>query len=434
MNRLETILTNLPPACLNLEGQIINKELHASAFGGSCDVYTAWSVKHRRKVAVKQIRVFMAKNRSFAKRLEKEIQIWTALKHDHVLPLLGYVVEGQRKAPSLISEWMENGTMHEYMRTFSRNSIETCTLLIGIASGLAYLHSLGIIHADLKSQNILISDNRTPLLSDFGLSLALTQSMSSGGSSSFTRGTVRWMAKELFLLPEGGSPQYNEMTDMWAFGMIVYEMLAWDVPYSEKKHDQSVILAIMRGEVPNKPEEVGDLLIFNKLWETARLCWATDPSHRPTASDVILSISDIKSGVTQAYLISVLDLQFFDTESTEKQMDICEMLLKCAWLDDPEIQMFAFGKIVYGVTHCPPLGVALVEFCHRRAFPVEFVVSSWRRPEIAYSDGWLYLHSISSLCLKTNRITEFVHRTPWHLLRHRSVFFEEFVDLLAGCR
>ncbi len=114
--------------------------------------------------------------------------------------------------------------------------------LFGIASGLTYLHSKKVIHADLKSvcrtsrssfvkpykffniyqQNVLVSANKSPLLADFGLSLMLSQTQATTGTTSSTKGTVRWMAKELFQPSSSGSPKYNETTDIWAFGMIAY--------------------------------------------------------------------------------------------------------------------------------------------------------------------------------------------------------------------
>jgi len=222
MYRLKKILSNL--SHLNLAGQIVNKQAHASGFGGSCDVFTARSIKHNTKVAVKQIRVFLTNDHKLAKRLAKEIRIWATLDHENVLPLLGYVAEGEYMTPSLISEWMENGTLHVYMSNFPRCCFETCAMLHGIASGLSYLHSKGIIHADLKSQNILISASKTPVLADFGLSLTLAHSQATmtTETTSLAKGTVRWMAKELFTPPDGASPKHDEHTDMWAFGMVIY--------------------------------------------------------------------------------------------------------------------------------------------------------------------------------------------------------------------
>ncbi|KLO14121.1 kinase-like protein [Schizopora paradoxa] len=281
-DRLKEILSSL--SHLDLEGQIINRTAHASGFGGSCDVYSAFSIRHNKTVAVKQIRVFMTKDRDFAKRLAKEIRIWITLDHENVLPLLGFTADGDHKAPSLISEWMENGTMNDYMKTFARNCLETCKMLVGIASGLAYLHSKGVIHADLKSHNVLISANKSPLLADFGLSLMLSQTQATTGTTSCIRGTVRWMAKELFQVSSEGHLKYDEATDMWAYGMIAYELLSWNVPYHDMKADHLVMLAILQGVLPAIPEETGNPRIFKGIWRFCNRCWSDKPS-RPSAEE-----------------------------------------------------------------------------------------------------------------------------------------------------
>jgi len=82
MERLDSILSGL--SHLNLDGQIVDKQAYVSKLGGSCDVFSAWSNKHGKKVAVKQIREFMGDNESFAKGLAKEIRVWTTLEHENV--------------------------------------------------------------------------------------------------------------------------------------------------------------------------------------------------------------------------------------------------------------------------------------------------------------------------------------------------------------
>ncbi|KLO11712.1 kinase-like protein [Schizopora paradoxa] len=152
--------------------------------------------------------------------LAREIRIWAMLKHANVLPLWGFTADEENSMPSLISEWMYKGTLFKFMKTFPKSSRRTCKLLHGISEGLEYLHSQKVIHADLKSQNVLISQSDEPLLADFGLSLTLMQystAMSESGSSG--KGTIRWMARELF---DGASSKHNEETDVWAFGMVIY--------------------------------------------------------------------------------------------------------------------------------------------------------------------------------------------------------------------
>ncbi|KLO10195.1 kinase-like protein [Schizopora paradoxa] len=291
MEQLKDILAGL--SHLDLGDQIVNKQVHASRYGSSCDVYSAWSNKHNKKVAVKQIRVFMIKDQVFAKRLAREIRIWAALDDKNVLPFFGYTLEGQNMTPSFVSEWMEHGNLHDFMKSFPRGSIETCTMLIGIASGLSHLHSKGIIHADLKSHNVLISADKSPLLADFGLSLMLNHSQTSPGTSNSTRGTLRWMARELFLSPNDESPRYNVMSDIWSLGMVTYELLSWDVPFFRAKADAYVLFAIIGGQLPERPETSEDSRVFDQLWEFCELCWA-DFGSRPSARESMAILSSIE--------------------------------------------------------------------------------------------------------------------------------------------
>ncbi|KAH8115034.1 kinase-like domain-containing protein, partial [Phellopilus nigrolimitatus] len=96
--------------------------------------------------------------------------------------------------------------------------------VIGIADGLQYLHGEGVIHSDLKAENVLISDDGLPRICDFGISRILVSSQTFGGISSQnngTKGTLRWMSKELLEFCEPPNTHSME-SDIWAFGMTVY--------------------------------------------------------------------------------------------------------------------------------------------------------------------------------------------------------------------
>ncbi|KLO11698.1 kinase-like protein [Schizopora paradoxa] len=284
MERLEGILSEL--SHLDLAGEIVDKEPHASGLGGSCDVCTAWSRKHERKVAVKQVRAFLKKDLTLAKRLAREICIWAKLYHENILPLLGYFTEGDNAMPAFVSEFMERGTLYEVMQSFPRSSLETCTMIRDIARGLDYLHSKSVVHADLKSHNILISKDAKPLLADFGLSLALSESMAgSTTTGAFAKGTVRWMARELLAPDDSGSTSRpDEQTDIWAFGMVIYELISWKLPYWNKNSDILIFMGIVNGELPEIPDDTSDAdsEIFRSLWELCRCCWSSRGSRYST--------------------------------------------------------------------------------------------------------------------------------------------------------
>ncbi|OCB92096.1 kinase-like protein [Sanghuangporus baumii] len=126
----------------------------------------------------------------FCDQLAKEIRVWSGLYHRNVLPLLGYVIEGEY--PSLISEWMENGTVSRYMRKHPKTDL--LQMILGIARGLEYIHGQGVIHSDIKAS--------------FGET-----------SAHRVKGTVRWMARELLEDPQA---VHSKESDIWAFGMTIY--------------------------------------------------------------------------------------------------------------------------------------------------------------------------------------------------------------------
>ncbi|KLO10840.1 kinase-like protein [Schizopora paradoxa] len=278
---------------LDVAGSILRMKQQEWKAGGYSDVYSAWSTKHNMKVAVKKVRGILKKDVSFMKRFVNEIRIWAKLEHENVLPLQGFYFEGEELMPNLVSEWMEDGTLDEYVIELPLCCSETVALLRGISAGLAYLHSKKIIHGDLKGSNILISSKKAPLLADFGLSLALQKTLtiiatSSTSSNNDCKGSLRWMAPELLIVVDGESPTLNEMTDVWALGMVAYELLSGDIPYANVKNDFAVMPIIQKKIIPVKPSEAGDLTIYEKIWNFCCSCWNFDCASRPSSEQAAL--------------------------------------------------------------------------------------------------------------------------------------------------
>ncbi|EJD05064.1 kinase-like protein, partial [Fomitiporia mediterranea MF3/22] len=147
---------------------------------------------------------------------------------------------GSSRLPSLVSEWMENGNILEFVQ--SNPDCDINGLALGMAEGLAYLHANGVVHSDFKSGNVLISSTREALISDFGAAHVSNDTQVAGISSTVTgtRGTSRWLAYELL----ANSEQYQTATmesDTWSFGMTLLELLTGDQPYSHLKRDGQVL-------------------------------------------------------------------------------------------------------------------------------------------------------------------------------------------------
>ncbi|KAH8115061.1 kinase-like domain-containing protein [Phellopilus nigrolimitatus] len=252
------------------------------ACGGYCDVFEGRWLKYGssepRKVAVKRIRIHLGEA-NFTRYLAREICVWSGLNHPNILPFCGYLLEGNFL--SLISEWMENGTVRRYLER--RPDLDLLPLVIGIAEGLEYLHGEGVVHSDLKAENVLISDDGLPRICDFGISRILISSQTFGGTSSQnngTKGSLRWMSKELLEICEPPNTHSME-SDIWAFGMTVYELLTKELPFFHLKNDALVILHIFQGNQPLRPASIETRPVhYQKLWDLCQTCWDI-PGKRP---------------------------------------------------------------------------------------------------------------------------------------------------------
>ncbi|KAH8110557.1 kinase-like protein, partial [Phellopilus nigrolimitatus] len=280
---------------LNLTGRVSYDNQKAEAHGEFCDVFVGDytpQTSRKFKVAVRRLRVHVHKDRDFEKislrLLAKEIKVWSELKHPNILPLWGYVLEGAY--PCLVSERMDNGTVSSYIKSQPNCDvlriiyIYIYSQILGIANGIHYLHDKDIFHSDIKFENVLVNRFGTPLICDFGISrtLSATQSL---GSTSGVKESVRWMAPEILDITSSGQTDYHtKSSDVWAFGMTVYEILAKQSPYSHLKSDVHVMFAIIHGELPSLSAQNLDSLSlrhrrFYSLCGT-KLCWNKDPELR----------------------------------------------------------------------------------------------------------------------------------------------------------
>ncbi|KAF3952514.1 hypothetical protein CMV_021931 [Castanea mollissima] len=146
------------------------------------------------------------------------------IHHENVVQLIGYCVEGLKRA--LIYEFMPNGSLDKYIFSQEGNiplSIEkTYNISLGVARGIEYLHrgcDMQILHFDIKPHNILLDENFTPKVADFGLA-KLYPIDDSIVSLTAARGTLGYIAPELFYKNIGG---VSYKADVYSFGMLLLE-------------------------------------------------------------------------------------------------------------------------------------------------------------------------------------------------------------------
>ncbi|KAI5117238.1 hypothetical protein M0805_009275 [Coniferiporia weirii] len=187
---------------------------------------------------------------------------------------------------------MENGTILAYLG--SHPDCDLLQLVLHIAEGIDYLHYKGIIHSDIKPENILISSSGEPRICDFGISRMFADlgSLSLNTTTGGIGGTVRYMSVELLAQTDQQPDTYSEASDVWAFGITVLALLTKKPPYSHIKHDFGVVSAIASGVVPLIPEEYGKTWPkhYPDLWELCIRCWASLPSGRPSMFGIVIDL------------------------------------------------------------------------------------------------------------------------------------------------
>ncbi|EUC58539.1 tyrosine kinase domain protein [Rhizoctonia solani AG-3 Rhs1AP] len=204
--------------CENLTDHIDRDSFSALPFydGGFGDVYHG-KLFSGLQVAVKVPRVslrILEENPDYLTDVAREIHSWKKCDHPNVLHFLG--LAEFRGQIGMVAPWMENGSLPRYLeKAFDADRCKLCTQ---ICEGVAYLHEIGIVHGDLKGENVLISSKGVAVVADFGGSLLKNRSLKIVPPERGLCFSIRWAAPELL----GGDQEgvNTKESDIYALGMV----------------------------------------------------------------------------------------------------------------------------------------------------------------------------------------------------------------------
>ena len=249
--------------------------------GGLADVFLAVDTILNRQVAIKILRADLSSDTVSILRFEREAQAAASLAHPNIVEI--YDVGEYKDHHYIVMEYIAGKTLKQVIR--SRGPLvneEAVDIMKQLCSAVAEAHSRGIIHRDIKPQNVIVKADGSLKILDFGIATAL-------GSVQLTQannvmGSVHYLAPEL----AKGEPA-SFQSDIYALGIVLYEMLSGDVPY---KADQAVQVALKHMREPMPSVRAINSTVPQSLENIITRCTAKDPSLRyPNAEEMLVDVS-----------------------------------------------------------------------------------------------------------------------------------------------
>ena len=260
----------------------VERELGA---GGMATVYLAEDLKHSRKVAIKVLREDLAASVGAARFL-REIAIAAQLQHPNILSLLDsgdadgllYYVMPYVEGPSLRSRLTASGELPV---------TEAVRLLLEVTDGLAYAHDRGVVHRDIKPDNVMLS-GRHALITDFGVARAVSAAGSGHTVTSLgvALGTPAYMAPE----QATADPNVDHRADIYALGVLAYELLTGRTPFTAVTPQQ-----VLAKHVTEAPDPVSrHRPVSPELEAVVMRCLAKRPADRwQSASELLAALEPL---------------------------------------------------------------------------------------------------------------------------------------------
>lgn len=263
VSRLNTICTNADPTKLY-------RSLNKIGQGASGGVYTAYRVGTNQSVAIKQMNLEQQPKKDL---IINEILVMKDSKHRNIVNFMDSFLH--RGDLWVVMEYMEGGSLTDVVTYNVMSEGQIAAVCRETLQGLQHLHSKGVIHRDIKSDNILLSLDGHIKLTDFGFCAQINEAMM---KRTTMVGTPYWMAPEVVTRKE-----YGRKVDIWSLGIMAIEMIEGEPPYLTESPLRALFLIATNGTPDLKEPE----LLSQDLKDFLGLCLEVSPDRRASAGELL---------------------------------------------------------------------------------------------------------------------------------------------------
>ena len=245
-------------------------------------------------VAIKQLQIShltQATNESFS----QEAVVMAQLRFPQIVQLYGVCVD--QRPYCMVMEYMIHGSLYSVLHSERDLTWEVRQqIILETAQGLDFLHQEKIVHRDLKSMNVLLGEGMHAKLTDFGLAKTKEEIAAKSASTNPTVGSLLWMAPELL----SRDPKYTEQSDIYAYGMTVWEISSRKIPFQNAKNPAMIPAWVIQGERETIPEDAPTSVKRVITW-----CWKGPIGERPKIMQDVISVltsSNLQMGAETGYV------------------------------------------------------------------------------------------------------------------------------------
>jgi eukaryotic-like serine/threonine-protein kinase len=229
------------------------------AHGGMADVYEGYDIVNRRIVAIKVMRVDMMDNPKNVERFKRECIAAASLNNPNIVKVYGQgIVDGR---PYMANEYVDGRTLRDKLNVVSGHNLpplEACEVMLQLTSGVQYVHDHGLIHRDIKPDNLFYLPDGSVKIADFGISTPLGEKQTEDAVT----GTVYYTAPEILMGGEAGVA-----SDIYSMGIVFYEMLTGTIPFDGNTVEEVAIAQIKKHfpepskTIPSVPKSVDRIVV-----------------------------------------------------------------------------------------------------------------------------------------------------------------------------